>query len=122
MFSGLIENGFELLHFVGMRCGSGEVGDFPRIGLVIIQFHTVFAICPFSITIAVGANGAAEGFDLAGEARQARADAGGAVGGLSDGSLGVGKQRREAVALEMFGLRQITEIGEGGVKIDEFGE
>ena len=121
VISSFVKKGFKLFNGTGVCCGPREVGYFVGVGLVIVQFQAMLAVVPFGVTIAVGADGAAEGAGVF-QAGQARADAGGAVGGFADGGLGGGKDRRETFAFEMLGLGETAKVGEGGVEVDQLGE
>mgnify|MGYP006135182859 CR=1 FL=1 len=65
-----------------------------------------FFVGPFGVEISVGLDGFA-----AAESTE---------GGGPTGALGILQDRSEAFPVEMFGMRQVGQVAEGGIKIDEF--
>ena len=121
-FQSLFVDRFHLLDQRSVGRGAGEVGDFLGVLLVIVEFHAEAALAPFGVTVAFGADGTAEGAGIGFHTGQARSNLCGAKGCLPDGRLGIGQHGREAFALEVLGLGQVAEVGEGGVQVDELGE
>ena len=90
--------------------GGSDVAIFLGISRMIVEFDG--PIAPAGEAPAVGADRIAAGIAARDERK----------GGGFAGRRGIVEERAKALAGEVFGRRESAEIGDGGVKIDEFYE
>jgi hypothetical protein len=121
---GFGEEGAELGHGLGMGWLAGEVGQFARVGGVIVKFAAFLSAIPFNVAVALGGDGAAhdlgevverggQGAGIAGEAE----DLG--KGGAVPRGFRVFEQWFQTDAGEPGWRLEGCEIAQGGEEVDE---